>query len=224
MSIREFHGESVLRSRILTAILFAGSFICYPVFAGPDCSDPKHQDKPACTGGDGGGSPGGGEVLYDMDIGGDLSGSGTDWVLDVQLIKYLSDGRHATGGTGEIDLGFFVNSGAFTAPRAANCFGDGSGTSIQAAHLEQRNTGGAAAFIWFYAQTDDGAVTVHYRLELWGYFDDPSDWPPVSANTMNFPTWKLRLEGTDRKKYSNIACIGDGDFNTTTYIDVIKSG
>ena len=162
-------------------------------------------------------------MLYDVAIGGDLNGSGTDWVLDKDRIKHHSDGRSATGGTGEIDLGYFVNVGLFTPPRAANCFGEGAGTNIQASHLEQRKTGGAAAFIWFDAQTDDGAVGVRYRLEMWGYFDDPGDWPPASANTMNFPTWKLRLEGSDGNKYSNIACVGDGDFDSNTYIDVIKT-
>jgi len=219
MASRELNSSNGPKTFLLAACLLVGGWAASAVLAGPDCNDPKHQDRPACSGG-GSGDAG---ALYDLEIGGDLTGSGTDWVLDNETIKHLSDGRFATGGTGTIDLGYFVLNPIFSAPRASNCFGDGAGVNIQAAHLEQRKTGGAAAFIWFDAQTDDGAVTVRYRLEMWGYFDDPADWPPASANTMNFPTWKLRLEGPDRSKYGNVACLGDGEFSGGTYIDLTRT-
>ena len=42
--------------KFVTFVMAVLMFAVSPVSAAPDCDNPKHQDKPACTGGDGEGS------------------------------------------------------------------------------------------------------------------------------------------------------------------------
>ena len=177
---------------------------------------------------------GGGNVnpRYDVAIWGDVSGSGTEWLVEspgIDSISYFNGQQGYTGGDGFMDFGFFTIpgnlGGAFSGQRGENCFGNSFPILLKAAALEQRNDGSAYAHFTIYAKTDDGQNEIQYHLDMTGTIDDPYDWSPQGVNTMNLTTWKLLLGANKYNKHTNIACLGEstGGAGFLTVIDVVRT-
>lgn len=162
---------------------------------------------------------------FDVTFSDDLSGSsGTNW-------QSSSDGHgldywrsEPLGGTGEINLDYFripsAQGGPFVGTRGENCFGTDSSTPMEGVQLwEESRSGDPILNLTFFGTTEDGAITFKYHLQLKGVFDDPGDWLPLDWTTVTMTSWKLRIAAKNlRKKYSNISCVGEGDFDTTIWV------
>ena len=129
------------------------------------------------------------------------------------------------GGSGEINLDYFrvssAEGGPFFGERGENCFGTDVSTPIEGVQLwEESRSGDPILNLTFFGTTENGAITFKYHLQLKGEFDDPSDWLPLDWTTVTMTSWKLRIAAKNlRKKYSNISCVGEGNFETVIWVE-----
>ena len=211
------------RRSINVAALVLATLSAQALMAAPDCNDPKHQDKPACND-DGGGGGGGNELdgKFDVLIDGDLGGSGTDWFETKIGRSPAAEHYPGTGSAGEIvDLSYFDD--VFSFPRALNCFGTDPVDLYSAILQKNVRKDLAATYFFFNGKTDDGETTVLYMLRMWGTFDESDDWLPEVTNTMNLTTWRLAMEDPYRSQYSNVSCVGEGEFDSGVSVEVTRT-
>ena len=172
-----------------------------------------------------GGGGGNQDPTFDVSFGGDMAGSGTDWIqpnASAKNIRYFYH-DHPHIGTGEIGLSYFQDeSGPFPAGRGKNCFGTDLSTQVVMGMISQTKSGAAGVGILFVGKTEDGQITLDYDITLEGTFADRDDWTPVLDNTVILTSWRLRVaHKNERKKLSNISCVGEGVFET--FIDVVRT-
>jgi hypothetical protein len=175
---------------------------------------------------------GGGNVLPTFDVeflGPDMLGIGTNWLQKTStgsMIKYfLSDPQ---GGSADINLDYFrlpsTEGGPFLPGRGENCFGDDLLTPIISVQLWGDQSDDAILKLQFIGKTEDHQLTTSYHLTLTGYFHDLNNWLPLPLEEayVTMTTWKLKLTSKRLgKKYLNVSCVGEGDFNTT--IKVVRN-
>jgi hypothetical protein len=123
------------------------------------------------------------------------------------------------------DLTFFQGVEFKVPGDGADCFhaghygGPGERGSM---HIVQERDDSGLASIWFEATANDRISDLLYRLDVYGYFDHPANWPPAlgTSNTLRVESWEMTSEG--KGKLKNISCTGTGVFLNPTSIEVVR--
>lgn len=166
--------------------------------APPDACTPW----PDCKDGDGSGDP---EPEYQVDIAGDVAGSG----------------QTSTETSGVVARGYTLDLTLLQAAvdQGGTCFADGSYTGNFVAG--QADDGSIGTGFFFFATTSTGA-SVKYNFRMSGTLAPGDVWPPTSASgpaDVTLTSWSVQHDSGGSKK---TACSGAGELAATMIVTVVE--